>query len=603
MNATTERAATGSRPPGFPAAEAFEELCAGWRRMGAWLSLWGRDGAAVQVDEGAPRFWTSLWNTDGVLRTWLGAIARREHDGGNETSWVVAISADCPGVVGVVIPLRQRRQATGVCIACCLTEQASDEDAWRRFCDRHQLDFSVIRELGGRIAKRTATELEALGEILGAALRQAVVAAGRQAELDDLVRSLDSAYEEINLQYRLSGELSLSAETEPLLERVARECLPVCRARGVAFLVTDSGGNGDSAVVASGVSTSRMKLVTVGCEDAPPDEVRRLANQILEESREDTKLVIHNDAAQIAELAWASGWLRHVAALPMQHRRRRLGVLLAINCVDDGDFTSVEVQLLRSVADRVASFLHKQRLYDDLSELLLGLLDSLINSIDAKDPYTCGHSERVAFLSRRLAEAVGLGPFEAQRVYLAGLLHDIGKIGVPDAILIKPGKLTGDEYTVLKQHPEIGARILSKVPHVQDLLPGVLHHHERVDGRGYPHGLAGSKIPRLARILCLADSLDAMTTTRTYRSFLPARVAISEVRRCAGTQFDPQLAEVLLGMNVPALLAEAHEFAGSTLPSHDAASGMPTLPGVRHGSFASRPIFTREMFAAQVTQW
>ncbi len=575
--------------------------------MGAWLSLWDRDGTVIQVDDGAPRFWTTLWNADGSLRAWLGAIARREHDGGEPNSSVVAVSADCPGVVGVVIPLRQRRHAAGVCVACCLLEQVSDEDTWRRFCDRHRLDFSVIRELGGRVAKRTATDLEALGEILGAALRQEVAAAGRQAEIDDLVRSLDNAYEEINLQYRLSGELSLSAETEPLLERVARECLPVCRARGVAFLVLDPSGNrGDadgSSILQSGTAPCGAKLVTVGCEGAPPDEVRRLANQILHESREDTKLVIHNDAAQIAELAWASGWLRHVAALPMQHRHRRLGVLLAINCVDEGDFTSVEVQLLRSVADRVAAFLHKQRLYDDLSELLLGLLDSLINSIDAKDPYTCGHSERVAFLSRRLAEAVGLGAFEAQRVYLAGLLHDIGKIGVPDAILIKPGKLTADEYTVLKQHPEIGARILSKVPHVQDLLPGVLHHHERVDGHGYPHGLAGSKIPRLARILCLADSLDAMTTTRTYRSFLPAQVAIAEVRRCAGTQFDPLLAEVLLGMNVPALLAEAHEFAGSTLPSHEAAGGAPASPGSRHGSFASRPIFTREMFAAQVTQW
>src|SRR5262249_2974651 len=163
-------------------------------------------------------------------------------------------------------------------------------------------------------------------------------------------------------------------------------------------------------------------------------------------------------------------------------------------------------------------------------------------------------------------------------------------------------RLTPEEFEVLKQHPAIGARILSKVPRVQDLLPGVLHHHERMDGRGYPHGLAGGNIPRLARILCLVDSLDAMTTTRTYRSFLPPRVAIAEVRRCSGTQFDPVLAEALVAMDVPALLAEAHDFAGSVLPRRDADPAASGPPAARPGSFAARPIFTREMFAAQVTQ-
>src|SRR5262249_123484 len=231
----------------------------------------------------------------------------------------------------------------------------------------------------------------------------------------------------------------------PLLRGLAMELLPVCRTRGVAFLLAERPRTGPAEFSAQGPT-----LAAVGCDSIPNDALRRLAEQIFESVREDTKLMIFNEAAQMLEFAWASAWLRHVVALPMQYKQRSLGLMLAINCTDDGDFTSVEVQLLRSVADRVGAFLHKQQLYDDLSELLLGLLDSLINSIDAKDPYTCGHSERVAFLSRRLAEAIGLGPVEAQRVYLAGLLHDVGKIGVPDAILLKPGRLTPDAFAGLQ---------------------------------------------------------------------------------------------------------------------------------------------------------
>lgn len=598
MLQATERQPTVRRLTGLPEAEAFRVLVEAWRALGAWLSVWTPDGEPVDLDTSGPKLWSTLWKSDGSLRHALGAAAREATANSNDSGFGVRIvdrAGECPDAALIVIPIQRRSRLVGTCLAMVLLDGPVDEDAWRRYCDARRFDFKAILEMARRVPRRSASELGALGGILATTLAQSADVAGKQAEIDDLVRNLDYAYEEINLQYRLSGELSLSEETEPVLKRVAREFLAICRARAVVFQVLDRGRNGAEQ------SAEERRLTFVGCDLIPEDQLEQLAAQISGETHHESKIVIFNDACNRAEFAWAAGWLRHVVALPMQYRQRPLGLMLAINCVDDGDFTSVEIQLLRSVADRVGAFLHKQRLYDDLSELLLGLLDSLINSIDAKDPYTCGHSERVAFLSRRLAEAVGLGPVESQRVYLAGLLHDVGKIGVPDAILLKPGRLTAEEYEVLKQHPEIGARILSKVPQVQDLLPGVLHHHERMDGRGYPHRLAGSRIPRLARILCLADSLDAMTTTRTYRSFLPPRVAMAEVRRCAGTQFDPQLAEALLAMDVPKLLAEAHEFAGSVLPRLDADGA--AVHAVSEIRFASRPIFTRDMFAAQVTQW
>jgi HD-GYP domain-containing protein (c-di-GMP phosphodiesterase class II) len=129
---------------------------------------------------------------------------------------------------------------------------------------------------------------------------------------------------------------------------------------------------------------------------------------------------------------------------------------------------------------------------------------------------------------------------------MSGLLHDVGKIGVPESVLRKPGKLTPEEFDQMKKHPEIGARILQDIRQVKQIIPGVLHHHERYDGKGYPMGLAGEDIPLMGRIICLADCFDAMTSNRTYRRALPVEVALAEIRRCAATHFDPTLAEAFL---------------------------------------------------------
>jgi putative nucleotidyltransferase with HDIG domain len=182
--------------------------------------------------------------------------------------------------------------------------------------------------------------------------------------------------------------------------------------------------------------------------------------------------------------------------------------------------------------------------------LMMGLLHALTSAVDAKDAYTCGHSERVALLSRRLAKEIALPESQVDRIYMAGLLHDVGKIGVPEAVLQKTGKLTPEEFDQMKRHPGVGARILSDIKQVEDIIPGVLHHHERYDGKGYPTGLSGQNIPLMGRIICLADCFDAMTSNRTYRRALPLEVALSEIRRCSGTQFDPKLAEAFLKISI-----------------------------------------------------
>jgi len=183
----------------------------------------------------------------------------------------------------------------------------------------------------------------------------------------------------------------------------------------------------------------------------------------------------------------------------------------------------------------------------------MGLMHSLTSAVDAKDAYTCGHSERVAMVSKMLAQEVGLTEQEVDRIYMAGLLHDVGKIGVPESVLQKPGRLTVEEFEQMKRHPVIGAHILQDVKQIKDIIPGVLHHHERFDGKGYPGGLAGRDIPLMGRLICLADCFDAMTTTRTYRQAMPLEAALADIRRCAGTQFDPGLTESFLNIGTDRL--------------------------------------------------
>jgi hypothetical protein len=186
------------------------------------------------------------------------------------------------------------------------------------------------------------------------------------------------------------------------------------------------------------------------------------------------------------------------------------------------------------------------RRYQDLRELLVGLTRSLTAALDAKDSYTYGHSERVARIALELGQELGLHEDELSDLYLAGLLHDIGKIGIPDTVLLKTGALTAEEFEQIKQHVAIGYSILSDLRPLRHLLPGVLYHHERWDGRGYPEGLAGEAIPLVARILAVADSFDAMNTKRPYRDAIPFHKVEETLEQGAGAQWDRQVIEAFL---------------------------------------------------------
>ncbi len=184
--------------------------------------------------------------------------------------------------------------------------------------------------------------------------------------------------------------------------------------------------------------------------------------------------------------------------------------------------------------------------YEELEKAYLEIVETLRFTVEAKDTYTRGHSDRVSAYSVLIGEKLGLPEDQIKTLKIGGLFHDIGKIGIPDSILLKEARLTDDEYSQIKNHPSIGAHILSSVTYFKDMIPIVKYHHERFDGRGYPERLAGEDIPFLARIAAVADAFDAMTSKRSYRNSLSLDIVVDEIEKNKGTQFDPKIAEIFL---------------------------------------------------------
>ena len=208
--------------------------------------------------------------------------------------------------------------------------------------------------------------------------------------------------------------------------------------------------------------------------------------------------------------------------------------------ISSGDEFEELAESFNNMAEQVGT------LVEELKDLNWSTITTLARTIDAKSPWTAGHSERVSQMSVAIANVMGLSEVELERLYRGGLLHDIGKIGVPMSIIDKKGRLTDEEMAVMRSHVTIGARILEPLTALQDVLPIVLYHHERFDGKGYEAGLAGTEIPRLARILCVADSYDAMRSDRPYRAGRSPDETLEEIALCTGSQFDPDVVEAFV---------------------------------------------------------
>jgi response regulator RpfG family c-di-GMP phosphodiesterase len=229
-----------------------------------------------------------------------------------------------------------------------------------------------------------------------------------------------------------------------------------------------------------------------------------------------------------------------LVSVPLRMKTRLLGWIAVASFTKQKRFNEGHRKLLSIVGSRAAAAIENARLYEDLRATFQQTIQGLARAIDKMDRYTAGHSERVATYATYLAVRLGLPPDVVEIVRQSALMHDIGKIGCV-MNLNKPGKLTQDEYEMFKRHPAYGKDILDPIRFLHPLVPGVHLHHERWDGRGYPLGLKGNDVPLIARIIAVADTYDAMTSDRAYRRALPHEVAVGEIERCSGTQFDPEV--------------------------------------------------------------
>lgn len=436
-----------------------------------------------------------------------------------------------------LIPLQAKKRLigqAGLSVTILASRQFPESEQFQLLCQ--QRDLQATR---GRIDVEglpDESQIPRLAAVVEQMRHDLIEFDARSVELSSLSVALAKSYEELSLLYKLSCSMVVNRPSADFLGEACSELQQVVSMRWMALQLTDEMAHFDDCCGGTFV---------VGQADADLQTIRRIGRKLLNRRPPifQTLVVENPDQLEIDSLRDLAS---NLLVVPLQFEGQLVGILFGGDKLDSAHITSMEAKLCSSLANGLAVALHNVILYEDMQSMFMGTLRALTRSIDVKDSYTLGHSERVAMLSRQIAQAAQLDDHLVERAYLSGLVHDVGKIGVPEAVLTKPDLLRPDEFALVKQHPDIGARILGDIRPMRELVPGVLYHHERWDGQGYPGSLAGEEIPMLGRVIALADAFDAMSSNRTYRPAMPHHEAVQQVRSGSGSQFDPDLAEVFL---------------------------------------------------------
>jgi len=401
-----------------------------------------------------------------------------------------------------------------------------------------------------------------------------------QSELHGCLAQIGDDFEELTFLRKLCEYLDmvhLHQGPVQVAGLVLSELAPLIHAEALVLLLARQGS--ESSAKPAGLG---LNAVWIGKELVSTEEVHCL---VQEHSAGAGHRPLVNNRVDALATAHRFPNIREVIIAPLVKRECILGWLLALNRVpahpatlrhelderSQREFGSVQATLLSSVASMLATHTHNVELFRQRETLLVSVVRSMVSAIDAKDHYTRGHSERVALVARALAGRLQLPDDECDRIYLAGLLHDIGKIGISDAVLHKPDHLTPAEFDQIKGHPDQGWAILKDLDQLAHILPGVLHHHERYDGRGYPDGLAAQEIPLTARILAVADAYDAMCSDRPYRRGMPVNKVEEILRGGSGTHWDPVIVGALLSA-MPEIASVWREYQEPAIPQRSVAA-------------------------------
>ena len=333
--------------------------------------------------------------------------------------------------------------------------------------------------------------------------------------------------------YELSKMLNSNLDTRAVVRGAMEAIVSLVKAEVGSLLLVDKEKNELFFEVALGDSEKTLKEIRLKFGQG-------IAGWVAQQKQP----IIVNDTAQderfYKKADEKTGFVtKNILCVPVMSSSEVVGVMQALN-KKEGLFTKQDLKLLTSLSDQVAIALENASLHEELKRTFVEVVESLAEAIEKRDPYTGGHTKRVVKYSLMIADEMHLEAEEKDRLKMGALLHDVGKIGIDDSVLRKPAKLDEIEFEKMKAHPSIGADILGKIPQIKNIIPGILYHHEWYNGKGYPDGLSGDGLPRIARIISIADTYDAMTTDRPYRKGLTHEVAIAELKRFSGTQFDPQ---------------------------------------------------------------
>ena len=503
------------------------------REVGMLLLECGANGALRREDP------TGDWLTDLFCQASIFTGALREAAESWSSSSDPEPAEAFPGCWLSPMPRFDRRRRTGYLVAVIITEAFLGCEQLSAMCHAARQDFETTRRRLAGLGAASYSDVPRLVTMVRYAARDQLQLASVGTALESIGQQLAESYEEMNLLYTTIQSMSVVAQPARFVGIVCEELLATLPYTWIGVQLAD---DRDRLKKLAG------EFIMVGEAGHSAPTLSKSASQLLAKVSPDVPLVL--DPVRNPAHAEFRALGRAVLVHPVSRDERVIGVLIAgEKCGPDLEVSSIDMKLLGATATSMAIFLENAALYEDLNAMFLGTLEALTASIDAKDTYTCGHSQRVAHLTQQLARAVGLDEHTVGRMHIAGLVHDVGKIGVPESVLTKPGRLTKQEFALMQKHPEIGHRILKDIPQLRDILPGVLYHHERFDGDGYPEGQVGKRIPMVARLISLADAFDAMSSTRTYRPALSRPAAMKEILDFAGTQFDPEFAPIFVKLD------------------------------------------------------
>ncbi len=437
-----------------------------------------------------------------------------------------------PGVAGPRVPEH--------CLECCLEGRAENLAThgcpWLVAASQGRIDGGCLRE--GRCPKGHRVAAQPSGPNSRGGVLLVVEGARRAGTVDALARGalsqLESAsrllervgqmaeenaglaeevihnYEQLNLIYELTQQIARVTDVVEIervvLRRIAR------------LLESDR----TSLVAADGAVRTAESAGAASIDAIRSGELAEVMKQAREQKR-----------AIVADVAGA-----HAMVGLLTRLNQRVDLIVALRTAERGPFKAGDVMLVESILAFGGQIISNAELHEQLRMMSIEVTRALVAAIDKKDRYTSGHSERVGLLSRLTGRELGLGEDELQFIEWSGLLHDVGKIGVPEEILTKPGALLPEEFEIIKQHPRMGWDILKPIASFQNVLDGVLYHHEQPDGKGYPEGLAGDQTPLVARIIHVADVFDALSSTRSYRAAFTVDQACDIIRKDLGTRID-----------------------------------------------------------------